>query len=54
MRTYTAGVNRTLYTLRMNEHKTRIHQETKDRMYREFVEECRKVVEAYDGVKTDA
>lgn len=45
---YKAGVVKALYILQMNEHKTRIHPETKEKMYRNFVEECRKVVDAAD------
>ena len=45
MRFYTAGVNKALYVLLMNQHKSRVHQDTKEKLYKNFVEECRQVVE---------
>ena len=54
MNFYTARVVNKLYVLQMNKDKTRVHYDTKIRMYKDFVEECRKVVEANDRLEVNA
>ncbi len=42
---YTGDVYKQLYILSMNRHKPRVRDEVKDKMYDNFVEACRDVVD---------